>query len=354
MTRVAPVPGGVGAPFRAAPRSATRGKARMDDVRPPEEREDCDEDEQAIDDEATAVDEEAEEEAVEKASGLTSKLIYEVVRRNGDEELGRPKSSLVYSGIGAGGLISFSVLGEAIFRTHLPDTEWRFLVENLGYSLGFLIVIMSRMQLFTENTITTVLPAMARPCRDVFARVARLWTIVLAANVVGAFGAAILFAHTSAIPIDLRPAIHELSVHAVGMGAWQSFMRAIPAGVIVASIVWMIPRSEDAAFFVILTFTWLIAAGDFTHIVAGSVEMAYLLVLGDLHPSTAVFGFFLPVLAGNVIGGSAIFAALAWGQVKAEIAERRERDRERRERGEETMHDRGARARRAKARRVSA
>ncbi len=316
----------------------------------------AEEDLEQIRSDASAVEEEAEEQAVEEASGLTSKLIYEVVRRQGDEELARPKTSLIYSGVAAGLMISLSVLGEAIFRTYLPDATWRPLVENLGYSLGFLVVILGGMQLFTENTITTVLPFMARPSWQVAGRVARLWGIVLAANVAGAFGAAFLFAHTDAIPEILRPAILSLSEHAVTMGAGDGFMRAIPAGVIVASIVWMIPRSEDAAFFTILIFTWLIAAGDFTHIVAGSVEMAYLIVTGNLGASQAIFGFFLPVLAGNVIGGSAIFAALAWGQVKDEIKERRERQARElieAERGG-TPPERGRRARRGRARRIGA
>ena len=311
--------------------------------------------EEAIEEDASLVDEEAEEDAVERASKLSSKLIYEVVRRSGDEELERPKTSLIYSGTAAGVMISMSVLGEAIFRTYLPDAPWRHLVENLGYSLGFIVVIMGGMQLFTENTITTTLPLMARPSWAVAGRVARLWGFVLGANVLGAFAAALLFAYTDAIPEEIRPAIHSLSEHAVTMGAGDAFIRAIPAGVLVASIVWMIPRSEAAAFFIILTFTWLIAAGDFTHIVAGSVEMAYLLVLGDLGFGAAVFGFFLPVLAGNVIGGTAIFGALAWGQVKDEIRERRARQRDELEReGVESLRERARRVRAGKAGRVSA
>jgi hypothetical protein len=31
-----------------------------------------------------------------------------------------------------------------------------FLLENLGYTFGFIIVIMARQQLFTENTVTAV------------------------------------------------------------------------------------------------------------------------------------------------------------------------------------------------------
>ena len=173
-------------------------------------------------------------------------------------------------------LISLSVLGEAIFRTYLPDAPWRYLVENLGYSLGFLAVIMGRMQLFTENTITTVLPIMQERTWRALMSMLRLWAIVLAANVVGAFAIAAMFVFSSALPAELMPAIEELSHHATGMGAAQGFWRAIPAGIIVALIVWMLPQADESAFLLILTFTWLIAAGDFTHIVAGSVEMAVL------------------------------------------------------------------------------
>lgn len=267
----------------------------------------------------SAVSEEAEERSVSEAAALSPKLIYEVIRREGRDELNRTNRSLVWSGIAAGMLISLSVLGEAIFRTYLPDTSWRFLVENLGYSLGFVAVIMGRMQLFTENTITTVLPVMQERSWGILGRMARLWAVVLGANVVGAFAAAGLFVFTTAIPAEIMPALVALSEHATGMGAADGFWRAIPAGVIVALIVWMLPDSESAAFFLILTFTWLIAAGDFTHIVAGSVEMAVLVLQGSLGGTEAIFGFFLPVLVGNIIGGTVIFTLVAWGQVRDDV-----------------------------------
>ena len=81
----------------------------------------------------------------------------------------------------------------------------------------------------------------------------------------------------------------------------------------------MMPSSEGGSFFVILAFTWLIAAGDFTHIIAGSVEMAYLVTGGDLSAGPALFDFFLPVLAGNIFGGTAVFTMIAYGQVVDEI-----------------------------------
>lgn len=256
-----------------------------------------------------------------EAAAKSSRVIYEVIRKGGLEELSRPTAALVWSGIAAGILISFSVLGEATLRAYLPDTPTSYLIENAGYSLGFLLVILCRMQLFTENTITTVLPLMVSPTLKLFAKVLWLWCIVLSANLVGAFAAAAVMAHTAALTADVVVAVRDLSEHATGMGAAQGFVRGIPAGVLIAAIVWMMPQARSSAFWIIVFFTWLIAAGDFTHIVAGSVEMAFLILEGSLGLSDAAFGFFLPVLAGNVVGGTAIFALLVWGQVRPEIIE---------------------------------
>jgi len=260
-----------------------------------------------------------EEEAVRGASHLSAKLVYQVIRREGDEELRRPWTSLFWSGIAAVVCISFSVIGEALFKTYLPDTRWLPLLESLGYTFGFLIVIVGRMQLFTENTLTTVLPLFARPSLDKLWCVARLWGIVLGANVIGCFIAAAFIAFMPAFDPDILASITEISKHATEHGAWIGFAKAVPAGLLIAALVWMLAAGERENFFIIVVMTWLIAAGGFTHIIAGSVEMAYLLLTGELGMIAAIFGFFIPVLLGNIFGGTVVFGLITWGQVREEV-----------------------------------
>jgi formate-nitrite transporter family protein len=260
-----------------------------------------------------------ENQAVEEVSGLSPRLILESIRRTGEEELERPMNALFYSGIAAGVLISFSVLGEGLLRANLPDAPWRYILENAGYSLGFLLVILGRMQLFTENTITTVVPVMLHPDRASFVRTAQLWSVVLSANVVGAFAVATFLAYAPVLTDDVFEVLIGLSQHATGMSATEGLARGIPAGVLIAALVWMLPSAKGSEIGLIVIFTWLIALGDFTHIVAGSVEMAFLVVQGLLGPEQAIFGFFLPVLAGNVFGGTVIFTLLAWAQIQPEV-----------------------------------
>jgi formate-nitrite transporter family protein len=261
-----------------------------------------------------------EKKSVDEASRLSARLIYEVIRRDGADEMTRPKTSLIFSGLAAGILIAFSIIGMAIFRAHLPDTPWRPLLESFGYSLGFLLVIKGRMQLFTENTITTVLPLMANPCRVYFLMTARLWGMVLTANVVGAFIAGTFMFYTPTFGAEVKGAMQAISEHAVLHPPIEGFFKALPAGVIIAAIVWMLPTTPNNPFFIIVTFTWLIAVGGFTHIIAGSVEMAYLVVNGTIGFLEAI-KFFVPVLLGNVVGGTAVFTLITWAQVAAEVEE---------------------------------
>lgn len=262
---------------------------------------------------------EREEAEVVEALRLAAWQIFEVIRRDGEEELVRPTSSLIWSGIAAGILISFSVLGEAFLVARLPDTDWATLIASLGYSAGFLIVIMGRMQLFTENTITTVLPLSRKP-KALFLPVVRLWGIVFGANMIGTTIAAAFIVFSGAFIPLYFDAIIEISTKVAELSAWEALIRGIPAGILIAAIVWMLPSASGAgSFLIILFFTYLIALGEFTHVIAGSVEVIALVFNSNIGLGAAVFGSIVPTLIGNVIGGTVVFALLARYQVLEEV-----------------------------------
>lgn len=256
---------------------------------------------------------------VEELSAPRTPVIYEVVRRLGEEEMERPASSLWWSGIAAGLSISFSVLAEAILIAHLPNAPWRPLVSDLGYSVGFLMVILARQQLFTESTITVVLPVLKDLSPVTVWRMARLWAIVLVANLAGTLIAALFCAFTPALSHELYDGMVEVSRKLTELDLPRMFFAGISSGFLIAAMVWMIPSAESAKFIVITLMTYLIAAGGFTHVVAGSFEAYLLVIAGDWTWWQVIVKFMLPVLAGNMIGGTALFAVLSYAQVKDEI-----------------------------------
>ena len=278
----------------------------VDETKPPEHK-----------DEEHITEEEREQAAT--LTRLKSRIVYEIIRQEGRSELSRPQSSIWWSGIAAGLGISMSLAMEAMLRLNLPDTGWRPLVENLGYSAGFLLVILSRLQLFTENTVTAVLPTLADPCRRTILGTTRLWSTVFLANMTGTLMAAIFWTYSGAMSPDVSATALELSRHVAEWSAGETFVRALPAGFLIAALVWMMPSSEGSEFWVILFFTYLIALGGFAHVVVGSAELFMVALSGEQGIFKLIGVNLLPALAGNIIGGAGLFAILAWGQVHEEM-----------------------------------
>lgn len=256
---------------------------------------------------------------VEELKQLRVPVVYEIIREEGVEELKRPVASLWWSGLAGGLAISASVLAEGMLHHYLPDTPWRPLVENFGYCVGFLIVILGRLQLFTENTITVIIPLLSDFSGSHLYYTMRLWAIVLFANLCGTFVMALLMLYGGTFQPDHVMAMLDISHHLADYSASQALLYGIPAGFFVAAIVWMIPNAEHAAFWVIVVMTYLIALGGFTHVVAGSNEVFLLILNGDISIGTGVFGLLLPTLIGNIIGGTGLFAMLAHRQVREEL-----------------------------------
>src|SRR5579871_3997096 len=125
-------------------------------------------------------------EAKERSS-VTVHVVHEAVRREGEEELKRTTSALAWSGLAAGLSMGFSLILEGLLRSKLPEAPWRPILSKFGYSAGFVLVILGRQQLFTENTLTPILPLFHRMDTPTLRNVARLWAVVLSANMLGAF-----------------------------------------------------------------------------------------------------------------------------------------------------------------------
>jgi formate/nitrite transporter FocA (FNT family) len=262
--------------------------------------------------------EQREIEDVEEHSRLRVPVIYEVVRREGETEMRRPAVSLWWSGVAAGLSISFSLLGQAVLYSHLPDVAWRPLVSGFGYSIGFLMVVLARQQLFTETTITVVLPVLADFTSANLRSLLRMWAIVLAANFAGTLFAALFCNFTPVLTPDLRQTMLEISGGMITAGPVEMFFQAISAGFLIAAMVWLIPSAEGTQFHIVTLMTWLIAVSGSKHIVAGGVEAFLLLVSGHLGFGQMLLGFTIPVLFGNIVGGTALFALLAYAQVMRE------------------------------------
>ncbi len=256
-------------------------------------------------------------------------VVFETIRREGEGELNRTISALMFSAISAGLSMGFSLFSMSALTAYLPDTAWRPLITSFGYSVGFLIAILGRQQLFTENTLTPILVLLHRFDAPTFWSVVRLWLIVIAGNLVGALAFATLLAHVPVFEPELQRAFGEVAVHATSGDALPNLVRAVFAGWLIALMVWLLPAAESAAMFIIIVLTYVVAAAQLTHVVAGSVEALYCVEIGKATVADFVFRYFLPVFVGNSIGGVTFVALLNFGQVAGDAGpdDRQERAR---------------------------
>lgn len=277
--------------------------------------------------------------------------IFTNVQATARREMERSTLGLAFSGLAGGLEISFGFLGVAVGLALAPP-GWGELVAGALYPLGFILVIMSRAQLFTENTLTPVILVLDRPSRETALHTLRIWGVVLAANLLGAFIISLALAHFQ-IGTRIDPAVLLASATHSSAGSWGSlFLRGIFGAWLVALLVWMLHAdvSPLGELVLIWTTTSMIYLAGFSHSVAGAVEGLY---LADRHVITYVYWLLevqAPVTLGNAVGGIVFVALLNYAQVvgaghDVEVAEAREKIEEVHEAEKEEVARRKARER---------
>jgi formate/nitrite transporter FocA (FNT family) len=246
-------------------------------------------------------------------------VIHEIIREEGEEGLARDPAALAWSALAAGLSMGFSFLTQALLHASLPEAPWRHAVDSFGYSMGFLIVILGRQQLFTESTLTAVLPVLTRRDRPTLHACLRLWAIVLAANLLGAC----IFAALLTIPAVFRPevttALSDLARESMSASFLPTFCRAVFAGWLIATMVWLLPSARSARLLLVLIITYVVSLGHLSHVIAGTVESAYAVLTGLASLHAFFLSFLLPTLLGNTLGGVALVALLNHAAIAPEI-----------------------------------
>lgn len=253
---------------------------------------------------------EAERQQAAEHAAPRALVIHEVVREEGEEELRRPVSALIWSGLAAGLSMGFSFLALALMRSALPDAPWRGLIDSFGYSTGFVITVLGRQQLFTESTLTAVLPLLVRRDAATLLALLRFWAVVLIANLVGTAIFAALIAAEGIFAPQVRQALVTIAAESVSGAFGPTLLKAVFAGWLIAMMVWLLPSARSAKLLVILLLTYIVGVGHFSHIIAGSAEAAFAVITGHATLGDYAVGFLLPTLLGNTIGGVALVALL--------------------------------------------
>ena len=118
--------------------------------------------------------------APKEGTRLSAAEIHDNIVAPGEKELHRGTRSLFFSSLGSGLAIGYSFLAGGYAMSLAPD-RFDTAVAAAVYPLGFMLVIIARMELFTETTVVPVLPLLRHPTLARFRRLLRVWLILLVA-----------------------------------------------------------------------------------------------------------------------------------------------------------------------------
>ena len=175
----------------------------------------------------------AEKDQAARHAAPPAVVIHEILRKEGEAELGRRPGAVFWSGLAAGLSMGFSFLAMALIQSELPEGPARHLIGSVGYSLGFVIVVLGRQELFTESTLTAVLPLLVRRDWETWLSLLRFWAVVLAANLLGTLIFASLLTINGLFDEDSRtslPAEIEATILLAGRCGRQRPRPFLPAG----------------------------------------------------------------------------------------------------------------------------
>lgn len=229
------------------------------------------------------------------------------------EELARSRRAVAVSGVSAGLTMGLTAAGVAVMTSYVGEGGGREAVVMLLYPLGFIAVIVGRMQLFTENTLFPVVLTLAAP--RFLGATARLWGLVFAGNIVGALAFALLAARTSSLPPDALAALTDIGARVVDHSAGHVFWSGVVGGWIIALVAWLVTASRLTLAQLLATFifTYLVGLGHFAHCIAGSCEVLSA-VVRDVTSIGDYGRWLLLATAGNALGGVVMVSLLNYAQ----------------------------------------
>ncbi len=243
--------------------------------------------------------------------------ILESSIKEGLEQFKRSKYSLFLSAIAAGLILGFAAMSVAIVTVITKDFSplTRRLMTAFVYPLGFLVCIMSRTQLFTEDTARAVYPFLDTKVK--LKEVFYVWAVVLAGNLLGTLISSYLITGADSV-ISAKLGYLYIAEHLISYSNSEVFVSAILAGWLMAQGGWLIASTSQAFAQIscIFVVTFLIGIGGLHHSIAGSAEVFTGLIFSENPQIFESLRFLTFAVIGNLVGGSIFVAILNYGHIK--------------------------------------
>ncbi|USZ75987.1 formate/nitrite transporter family protein [Halorussus vallis] len=237
----------------------------------------------------------------------------------GLHEINRETNGLLLSGFSAGLDIGFGPLLMAVMLTLSPggygDLGTELLLAST-YSVGFMFVILGRLELFTEHTTIAVMPVLDRQAS--LGELARLWGLVYASNIVGgATFAALVVTLLPDLGVASPEAFETIALSLVDHDLTWLFVAGVLAGWLMGLLAWLVTAAQETTSRLLII--WIVTAAigilHLPHSIAGNVEVLFGVFLSPMVSVLDYVTFITLATMGNAVGGVVFVSLLKYGHV---------------------------------------
>lgn len=189
--------------------------------------------------------------------------IYNRAKREGERRLFMPPLEQMSTGFIAGVTIVFGIIALAVSE-HLVGPALGAgpgkLVGALAFGIGLVFLIVGRSELFTENFFGPVAAAIDRRQGSTWARLVRLWVIILVLNLLGGAVMTAVFMVEGALPSGAPDVLVKVAEEINEKSGFATFMRAVAAGTLLTLLSYLLHAVGSAASRMVPAY--LVAAGN--------------------------------------------------------------------------------------------
>jgi formate/nitrite transporter FocA (FNT family) len=199
----------------------------------------------------------------------------------------------------------------------MPAPSAAHLAGSLAFPIGFLILLVGKSELFTENFFLPVTAVLER--RGTLRQLAALWAITLGFNLLGCLVFALLISRPGVLDEGPSRYMIQYAEHKVHNPFWTALVKAIFAGWLMTLLTWLLlaARGLGPRLAIIWAIATLIVLGEFNHVIISASEIFMGILMGaEITVAAWFLHNFLPALVGNVVGGVLFVTLLFYVQAQ--------------------------------------
>lgn len=267
-----------------------------------------------------------QEKAKDAKSSKSYSDILSTVIHEGESMFALENKTVFLSAIVAGLEIGFSYLLISALYFFLEGTysdTTIFKLFSIVYPVGFIMVIVGKSALFTEQTSILVLPVLNGQ-RSVW-QLMRVWMDVILGNIIGGI-VFVLFISYLAPEMHLfsHQVMAKIGEHVMDYSSLVIFLSAITAGWLMGVLTWLLSSIVNSITRIVIIFmiTAIIGFGGFHHSIVGNIEVFGGLLYSDAISIIDYLRFLGLALLGNGVGGAIVVALFKYRVFQSNYTER--------------------------------